>query len=131
MVERRNGWILFAAIILGIAGVMRIFDAIWAFTYHGQLPENLEGAVFGHSLKTYGWVYIVVAAVLLICAAGVLTQSQAARWIGVFAGAVACISAVWWLPFYPIWSLTYVLLGALVIYALVAYGRPRRRNGVT
>jgi hypothetical protein len=123
MVERRSGWILFAAIMLGIAGVMRIFDAIWAFTYHGQLPENLEGAVFGHSLKTYGWVYIVVAAVLVICAAGVLTRSQAARWIGVAAGAVACISAVWWLPFYPIWSLTYVLLGALVIYALVAYGQ--------
>ncbi|HXA34085.1 MAG TPA: hypothetical protein VNV87_17670 [Acidimicrobiales bacterium] len=123
MVERRSGWILFAAIMLGIAGVMRIFDAIWAFTYHGQLPANLEGAVFGHSLKTYGWVYIVVAAVLIICAGGVLTQSQAARWIGVAAGAVACISAVWWLPFYPIWSLTYVLFGALVIYALVAYGQ--------
>jgi hypothetical protein len=109
--------------MLGIAGVMRIFDAIWAFTYHGVLPENFEGAVFGHSLKTYGWVYVVVGAVLLICAAGVMTRSQAARWIGVAAGAVACISAVWWLPFYPIWSLTYVLLGALVIYALVAYGQ--------
>ncbi len=131
MVERRSGWILFAAIMLGIAGAMRIFDAIWAFTYHGQLPENFEGAVFGHSLKTYGWVYIVVAAVLLICAAGVLTLSQAARWIGVAAGAVACISAVWWLPFYPIWSLTYVLLGALVIYALVAYGQRDDATGVT
>jgi len=24
------------------------------------------------------------------------------------------ISAVWWMPYYPIWSLTYVALGAAV-----------------
>ena len=52
--EGGDGWVIFAATMLGIAGVMRIFDAIWAFTYHGVLPQNLEGAIFGHSLKTYG-----------------------------------------------------------------------------
>jgi len=40
------------------------------------LPQNLEGAIFGHSLKTYGWVYLVVAAVLLVCAFLVLSGSQ-------------------------------------------------------
>ena len=38
------------------------------------------------------------------------------------AGAIAAISAVWWMPYYPIWSLTYIGLGGLVIYALVAHG---------
>jgi hypothetical protein len=117
-----TGWVIFAGIILAVAGVMRIFDSIWAFTYHGALPQGLENALFGHSLKTYGWVYLVVGVVLLLSAFGVLVGSQAARWIGVIAGAVACISAVWWMPYYPLWSMTYVLLGALVIYALVAYG---------
>lgn len=31
MNDRGHGWILFAAIVLGVAGIMRIFDAIWAF----------------------------------------------------------------------------------------------------
>jgi hypothetical protein len=122
MKQKGTGWVIFAAIMLAVAGVMRIFDSIWAFQYHGALPENLENAVFGHSLRTYGWVYLVVAIVLLLSAFGVLVGSQAARWIGVFAGAVACISAVWWMPYYPLWSMTYVLIGALIIYALVAYG---------
>jgi hypothetical protein len=26
------------------------------------------------------------------------------------------------MPFYPIWSLTYIAIGVLVIYALAAYG---------
>jgi hypothetical protein len=122
MNDRGDGWILFAAIVLGVAGIMRVFDAIWAFSYHGVLPENLEGAIFGHSLKTYGWVYLAVGIVLILCAFAVLSRSQFARWIGVAAGAVGAISAVWWMPYYPIWSLTYVALGAFVIYALAAHG---------
>jgi hypothetical protein len=113
---------VFAAVVLGVAGIMRIFDAIWAFRYHGVLPENFEAAIFGHSLKTYGWVYLVVAAVLIACAVMVLSGSQVARWVGVAAGAIIAISAIWWMPYYPVWSLTYIAIGALVIYALVVYG---------
>jgi hypothetical protein len=32
------------------------------------------------------------------------------------------ISAIWWMPYYPIWSLTYIAIDVLVIYALAAYG---------
>ena len=120
--NRGQGWILFAAIVLFTAGIMRVFDAIWAFRYHGVLPENFEAAIFGHSLKTYGWVYLAVAVVLILCAFAVLHGSQVGRWLGVTAGAIGAISAVWWMPYYPIWSLTYVALGALVIYALAAHG---------
>jgi len=31
MDDRGGGWVLFAGITLGLAGVLRIFDAIWAF----------------------------------------------------------------------------------------------------
>ena len=122
MDRRGEGWLTFAAVVLGVAGIMRIFDAIWAFRYHGALPDNFEAAIFGHSLKTYGWIYLVVAAVLIVCAVLVLSGSQLARWVGVAAGAIIAISAVWWMPYYPIWSLTYIAIGALVIYALVMYG---------
>ena len=119
---RGSGWILFAAIVLGVAGIMRIFDAIWAFSYHGTLPANLEDALFGHSLKTYGCIYLIVAVVLIISAFLVLSGSQVGRWIGIIAAAIGCISAIWWMPYYPIWSLTYIAIGVLVIYALAAYG---------
>ena len=122
MNERGHGWVVFAAIVLGVAGIMRIFDAIWAFRYHGVLPQHLEDAIFGTSLKTYGWIYLVVGIVLILCALAVMSGSQIGIWVGVVAAAVASISAIWWMPYYPIWSLTYVALGVLVIYALVAHG---------
>ena len=117
-----DGWVIFAAIALGVAGIMRFFDAIWAFRYHGVLPSNLEDALFGHSLKTYGWIYLIVAIILVLCAFGVMVRSQVSRWVGVFAGAVMAVSAIWWMPYYPIWALTYIGIGILVIYALTAHG---------
>ena len=117
-----DGWRIFAGTVLGIAGIMRFFDAIWAFAHHNEQTSNLEGAVFGHSLKTYGWIYLIVAILLIGASFGVLVGSQLSRWIGIIAGAGMAVSAVWWMPYYAIWSLTYILLGTMVIYALAAYG---------
>jgi hypothetical protein len=101
---------------------MRIFDAIWAFSYDGALPDQFDGALFGTDLSSYAWTYLIVGAILVLSSVAVLSRSQFARWIGIIAAAIAAISAIWWMPFYPVWSLTYVLLGALVIYALAAHG---------
>ena len=125
-----EGWRLFAGTVLGIAGVMRFFDALWAFGYHGEVPSNLENAIFGHSLKTYGWVYLIVAVILIGSSFGVLVGSQFSRWIGIIAGAVMAISAIWWMPYYPIWSLTYIVIGILVIHALATYGSRDAVDGV-
>ena len=32
------------------------------------------------------------------------------------------------MPYYPIWSLTYITLGVIVIYALTTYGAPAETN---
>jgi hypothetical protein len=117
-----KGWLVFAAVVLGVAGIMRIFDGIWAFRYKGAVPEHLQNALLGTTLKNYGWLWLIVGIVLILCALGVMTRSQLSRWIGVFAGAVIAISAIWWMPYYPIWSLTYIGIGVLVIYALFAHG---------
>ncbi len=83
-----------------------------------MLPENLEGAIFGLSLKIYDRVYLVVAAALIVRVFLVLSGSRVDRWAGIAADAMGCI-AIWWTPYYPIWSLTY---SALVIYPLAVYG---------
>jgi hypothetical protein len=122
MDNQGEGWLIFSGIVLMTAGVMRLFDAIWAWTYHGTLPQNLEDALFGHSLKTYGWVWLVVAIILFGAGLGVMARQQFARWFGIFAAALGAISAIWWMPYYPIWSLMYVFICMLVIYGLAAYG---------
>jgi hypothetical protein len=119
---RGEGWLIFCGVVLMIAGAMRFFDAIWAWTYHGTLPQNLEDALFGHSLKTYGWVWLIVAIILFGAGLMVMMRSQLARWIGIVAAAIGAVSAIWWMPYYPVWSFVYIFTAMLVIYGLAAYG---------
>ena len=117
-----HGWMLFAASFLGIAGIMRIFDGIWALRFDGDVPDNLDSALLGRSLSTYGWVWIIVGVVLIASSFAVAKRSQFARWIGIIAGGIMAISAIWWMPYYPVWSLVYIMIGALVVYGLAAHG---------
>ena len=119
METKGEGWLIFAAIALGVAGIMRIFDAIWAFRVHNVvLPEG----TLGDNIRNYAWLWLIVGILLILCAFAVAQRSQIARWIGIVAGAVAAITSIWWMPYYPIWSLTYIAIGVAVVYALAAYG---------
>ena len=44
--------------------------------------------------------------------------------MGIVAGAVLAISAIWLMPFYPVWSLTFIGIGIFLIYGLAVYGGP-------
>jgi hypothetical protein len=116
------GWLFFAATVLGLAGFLRIVDAIWAFTYGGALPENLEDSLLGENLDSYGWTYLIVGIILIVSSILLMVRSQLARWVGLVAAFIAALSAITWMPYYPVWSLMYVGLAVAVLYALARHG---------
>ena len=101
---------------------MRIMDAFWAFFYNGALPENLKDGLLGSNVTNYAWLWLVVGAILLVSSFLILTRSQFGRWVGFAAATIGAVSAMAWMPYYPVWSLTYVLIAILVFYALARYG---------
>jgi hypothetical protein len=122
---KRSGWLIFSAVVLIIAGIMRIFDAIWAFRYDGPVANNLHDAVFGHSLTTYGWIWLIVGILLIVAGFVVLSPTPSisvdvARWFGIVASAIAAITAVTWVPYYPFWAFIYIAIAVVVIYGLAA-----------
>jgi hypothetical protein len=119
--DEGSGWLMFASIVLGVAGIMRIFDGIWAIRTDAQVQE-LDDQLFGKELSTYGWLYIIVGIILIGSALAVYQRSQFARWIGIIAGAILIVSATMWLPFAPVWALVYILIGFFVVYGLSVYG---------
>jgi hypothetical protein len=123
---KRSGWLTFSAVVLIIAGIMRVIDAIWAFGYKGAIPDGLRGAVLGHSLTTYGWIWLIIGIILI--AAGVLVlgpsgraSAEVSRWVGIVAASLAAISAIFVMPYYPVWSLIYIAIAIMVIYGLSAH----------
>jgi hypothetical protein len=123
--EAGYGWLFFAGTILGLAGLMRIVDGFWALRYGGGLqglPDKLPDGVLGDNLKTYGWVWLGVGILLIISSVLVLSRNQFARIFGLVAVFIMTISAMTWMPYSPVWSLTYVVIGMLAVYALAAHG---------
>ncbi len=117
-----SGWIFFAASALGLAGVMRLIDAIWAFNYSGTLPDHLKDGLLGSSVDSYAWLWLVVGLVMIASSFLLMIRSQIARIVGFLAAFVGAVSAMAWMPYYPVWSLMYVAIAVLVIYALGRYG---------
>ena len=116
------GWLFLAGTVLGLADLMRIVDSFWAFRYNGALPDNLQDGVLGSNLKNYAWTWLIVGLILLVASVLVLSRNQFGRWIGFIAAAIGGLTAMTWMPYYPIWSLTYVGLAVLVFYTLTRYG---------
>jgi hypothetical protein len=129
----RSGWLTFSAVVLVLAGIMRVIDAIWAFGYHGAIPDGLQGALLGHSLATYGWVWLITGVILI--AAGILVlgpsdrpSAEVSRWIGIIAAGLDAIAAIFVMPYYPVWSLIYIAIAILVIYGLSAHFADREAS---
>jgi hypothetical protein len=117
---RPQGWTVFAAVILIMAGIMRILDAFWAFDRNDETSEDLQVLVFKKDLAAYGWLWLVVGALLIAAGIGVLRGSRVARWFGIAVAAFAAISAMLWIYQFPIGALIYVSIAVLVILGLTA-----------
>jgi len=77
-------------------------------------------------LSAWGWIHIIVGAIVLLAGFGVFTGNILARIIGVVVALVSLIANFLWLPVYPVWSVIIITIDVLVIWALTAHGREMR-----
>jgi hypothetical protein len=120
-----RGWVTFSGVMLLLAGCLNVIDGLWALDVSDSpaISDSTEELLwYANSLETWGWVYTIVGAVLLLVGAGVLWRNQLARWVGVGAAAVSMMVNMMWVFVYPIAALIHVGLAALVAFGLIVYG---------
>jgi len=118
--DRGAGWLVFAATMLGLAGILSIIDGIVALSKSKFYAAN-NAYVFS-DLRTWAWITLIIGVLAIIAAMGVLSGSQFARWFGIIGGVLVAIEQFAFMRAYPFWSLTIFACALLVIYALAAYG---------
>jgi hypothetical protein len=118
--ERGFGWLLFAATMLGLAGVLSVIDGIVALSRSSFFNQNVH-YVFS-DLRTAGWIAIILGALLIVAAMGVFSGSGFARWFGIFMASLSLIGHFMAVQAYPFWILIMITIDILVIYALAVYG---------
>jgi hypothetical protein len=116
------GWTGFAAVMLIVMGAMDIIQGIVALANDTFYVVGEEW-VFEFNVTTWGWIHIILGAVLLLSGFGVFSGNVLARTVGVIVAALAMIANFAWLPYYPIWSIVVIAICIAVIWALTAHGR--------
>lgn len=124
MEVRGFGFIVFASLLLGLVGFFNLIYGIAAIAQSHVFVANAH-YVFGN-LRTWGWITLILAALQLVAAAGVLAGNQLARWFAVAVVGLNALNQMLFLPAYPFWSLTIIAMDVVALYGLCAYGS--RRN---
>ena len=122
-----TGWVAFAGVMMIIGGTLGAVFGIIAAVNDNWVVFTNRGAV-SIDLSTWGWIHIIVAAIVVLAGFGVFTGNILARTIGVVVAAISLIANFLWLPVYPVWAIIIITIDALVIWALTAHGGEMRRT---
>jgi uncharacterized membrane protein (DUF2068 family) len=119
------GWLLFAGIMILIAGTLNIIWGIAAIDDANFFVED-QRYVF-EDLNTMGWVILILGVIQVIAAFSIWAGGEFGRWIGIIGASLAAIGALLSIPGFPLWSVCLFGLNILIVYGLVAYGGHQAR----
>ena len=112
------GWIHFAGIFFLVAAIFNGIAGISVLN-RGELFDDSKLVI--SDLKTWGWIFLVIAVVQLVAGIVVLRRLRAGR---VPAIVIAVIGMVTWFVAWsilPFWGLVMMILYGLIVYALTAF----------
>ncbi|GLZ49640.1 membrane protein [Actinomycetospora sp. NBRC 106375] len=120
------GWVHFGAIVMVVVGVFGVLEGLAATLSPTYFVSTAGGAVFVLSWATWGWVHLILGA--LVALVGVSMLGEAPAWARSAAIVLVALSAIVHLiaiPVAPVWSIVVIGLDVLVLYALVTtWGMP-------
>ena len=119
---RGLGRAIFAAVLLLIGGVLNIIYGIAAIS-NAHFFNGHTTYVFG-SLKTWGWITLILGVIELLASASLFGGGAFGRWFGILAGSLVAIESLLQVGSYPFLSIAIFALALWIIYGLVIYGEP-------
>jgi hypothetical protein len=122
------GWVTFAVVLLGLAGIWNVVDGILAISKSHVYTANAS-YVFS-DLKTWGWIVLILGILEGLAALAILSGSEWARWFGIGVAGINAIGQLSFVPVYPFWGLMMFAVDILIIYALAVYGGRRLQGAV-
>src|SRR5215470_3495535 len=114
------GLVLFGSILLAVVGCFNLIDGIAAIANSHVFVANAHYLV--GNLRAWGWITLILGALQLLAAAGVMAGNQLARWFAVAVLGLNAIDQMFFIPAYPFWSLTIIALDVVALWGLCAYG---------
>ena len=120
-----SGWaaggITFAATMAALVGTFQILQGLVA-VLNDDFYVVTRNYTFDLDISAWGWIHLIVGAVMLIVGFGLYAR---ALWAVIGGLAIAMLSALsnfFFIPYYPIWALLLIGLDVWIIWALTRPG---------
>ncbi|MFC9969054.1 DUF7144 family membrane protein [Nocardia ignorata] len=109
-----------AGILLAVVGVLQILQGISAVANDDLIVVGPEYA-YQFDLTSWGWWHIVLGAIVVIVAIGLIAGQTWGRVAAMLIAALSIVANFLWLPYYPWWSIIIIVLDVVVIWAIATW----------
>ena len=119
-----TGWKVFAGIMILVAGTFNVIDGLVAVTDKNYFTRigNASQLPVTNNIQTWGWVVLIWGTVLILAGFLIFSGNMFGRVVGVIAASGNAIIQLAFLPHFPFWSFTMILVDILVVWGLVVHG---------
>ncbi|MFE6817218.1 hypothetical protein [Streptomyces sp. NPDC057675] len=112
-----SGLTAFAAVMLGLAGLVSVFRGIMAIA-EDDVFVTTPNYIFKLDLTSWGWIHLILGAVAIVISIGLYKTALWARVAGVTIAALVILANFLSLPYYPVWSVLMIAMSGFIIWAL-------------
>ncbi|HET6938494.1 MAG TPA: hypothetical protein VFI19_07815 [Nocardioides sp.] len=107
----------FAGVMLLIVAVLEVLDGIAAAANDEIFVRGIKYA-YKLDLTAWGWIHIVIGAIGIATAIGILMNQVWGQLAGVVIAGLGILAAFGFMPYYPFWGLVLIGFNVLVIWSL-------------
>ena len=109
-----------AACLLLVAGIISLLQGISAAANDDVFVAGPE-YIYNFDLTAWGWVHIVVGALLILTGLALMTGALWARIIAIGLASLSIVANFLWIPYYPLWSILIIAIDVVVIWAIATW----------
>ncbi len=100
-----------------VSGCLGALNGIAAIA-KDDVYSRIGDYVYAFDLTTWGWIHLVIGALVAVTGWGVLKDKDWARGAGIGLAALYVVEYFLFLPYAPVWSVISIGVGVFVIWAL-------------
>jgi hypothetical protein len=119
------GFTVFAAILMIMVGVWQALEGLIAI-FENEFYVATRNYLFEFDATTWGWIHLVLGALVAFAGWGLLSGQTWARVVGITLATLSATANFLFIPYYPFWSMLIIAVDIFVIWALAARGRQFR-----
>jgi hypothetical protein len=115
------GWVAFAAFMMILGGLFQSIIGLTAIvrdSFYVVSPNYLLNI----DISTWGWIHFLWSLLVILAGFAILSGKVWGRIVGVIIAGLTAVVNMYYIPYYPIWSLLVIVVSFLVVYALVVHG---------